>query len=164
MGNDVEETMTLKEAAAQVLETSGPLHYRELSDAIQAAGLAHSTSADPAASLNARIAMDIKRKGKQSAFFRLKPGVFGLRGLHESPVSGDLGKEPEDLDFDGGSDQRVRVPLFPTYAELRHLLSVWPGWRRKGKLFRGANGLLLSWVLSWVANLCHVHYLHQIAD
>ena len=129
-------SLTYREAALQLLKERGPLHYQDLADAIMAVGLVETDAATPAASLNATIAVDIKRKGKDSAFVRIKPGVFGLRGVHDSaqpvltatspPANGE-----EDGSVVNDSEQRVRIPLFPVYSELRHLLRVWPGHPRK---------------------------------
>ncbi|TXD34239.1 restriction endonuclease [Lujinxingia vulgaris] len=124
--------MTLREAAIYVLNERGPLHYQELTRAVLKGGLAESSSATPDASLNAMIAVDLKQKGKQSPFIRIKPGVFGLRGKHQGEVVAavdvDSVSQPDGEDI---ADQRVRVPLFPVYSELRHLLRVWPGRSRK---------------------------------
>ena len=131
--------MTYREAALKVLSEQGPMHYRDLADAIIAAGLVQTSAATPAASLNATIAVDIKRNGKASAFVRVRPGVFGLRGLHgpaarpADPL--DQSQKPADSELEivvvEDADLRVRIPLFPIYSELRHLLRVWPGFPRK---------------------------------
>jgi restriction system protein len=44
-----------------------------------------------------------------------------------SPKAPDEGAEPGRDE----TEQRVRIPLFPTYGEVRHLLKVWPGRPRK---------------------------------
>ena len=131
----VSPKMTYREAAMVVLRDRGPLHYQDLADVILEAGLVDSDGATPAASLNAILAVDIKRKGMDSVFVRIRPGVFGLRGLHEptaqvtSTSTNGSGEEPSLVNDD--ADLRVRVPSFPVYAELRHLLHVWPGRPRK---------------------------------
>ena len=124
-------TLSLREAALQVLTERGPMHYRELAKVILDGGLATSSSQTPAASLNAVLAVDIKRKGAASPFVRVKPGVFAVRGPEtgDAPDSGAEGASPAPPAEDGG--QRVRIPLFPSYAELRHLLPVWAGRLRK---------------------------------
>ncbi len=127
---------TLKEAAVELLRERGPLHYQEITDEVLRRGLASSTSKTPAASLNAVIAVDIKRNGTKSEFVRVRPGVFGLRTLHAGTAA--AGSHPAagngDAQTDGpagNGEQRVRTPLFPTYAEVRHLLRIWPGRPRK---------------------------------
>lgn len=132
------ETKTLRQAAADVLRERGPLHYQELTDEVLTRGLATSSSKTPAASLNAMIAVDIKRNGNKSEFVRVRPGVFGLRALHaagakaEPPSPGAVSsKDEEGIPAKDETEQRVRTPLFPTYREVRHLLKVWPGRPRK---------------------------------
>lgn len=133
-------TMTLREAAIELLRAGGPKHYEKLTEEILAKGLASSSSKTPAASLNAVIAVDIRRNGTKSEFVRVRPGVFGLRTLHAVAATPDLA--PEELSPEGqrptsvesGKDEtehRVRTPLFPTYREVRHLLKIWPGRSRK---------------------------------
>jgi restriction system protein len=125
--------LSFKQAAVQVLRERGPLHYRELADAIMSACLVQTNGATPAASLNATLAVDIKRRGKDSAFVRIRPGVFGLRGFHEPATR--MAEEPAGDEQAGTAvddvNLRVRVPLFPSYSEVRHLLRVWPGFSRK---------------------------------
>ena len=130
--------MTYREAATRTLKKRGPMHYRDLTAAIMADGSVKTSGATPAATLNAIIAVDIRRKGRDSAFIRIRPGVFGLRGLHEpaAQVTPAPTSTPTDLDAadDKPSDDanlQVRIPLFPVYPELRHLLRVWPGYPRK---------------------------------
>ena len=130
--------MTYREAAIRFLTERGPTHYRELADAVVAAGDVRTHAATPAATLNATIAVDIKQKGTESVFIRIRPGVFGLRGLHEpateaAPASNPLPTKAvtEDDTASDTTNLRVRVPLFPVYSELRHLLRVWPGYPRK---------------------------------
>ena len=63
---------------------------------------------------------------------RIKPGVFGLRDKHQDDVLASVDEDAAPHpDGDDAADQRVRVPLFPVYTELRHLLRVWPGRPRK---------------------------------
>lgn len=129
--------MTYREAAVRMLRVRGPMHYRDLMAAIVADGSVQSRGATPAATLNAIIAVDIKRKGADSVFVRVRPGVFGLQGLHEpAPRGTPAFTAPTVMDSPGGkpsdeADLRVRIPLFPDYSELRHLLRVWPGYPRK---------------------------------
>lgn len=110
----------------------GLMHYRELTEAVLEAGEAESSSATPEASLNAVIAVDIKRKGNQRTFVGIRPGVFRIRGVHRPGAiaagDGETAASTEDAD---ATDERVRIPLFPLYAELRHVLRVWPGRRRR---------------------------------
>ena len=130
-------TKTLRQAAVDLLREIGPTHYQELTERILSRGLAASSSKTPAASLNAVIAVDIKRNGTKSAFIRVKPGVFGLRELHAAETTSAVGADAVPDSAEEGSppkdetEQRVRTPLFPRYREVRHLLQVWPGRPRK---------------------------------
>lgn len=135
-----ESTMTLREAAIEVLRTGGPRHYQALTEEILAKGLASFSSKTPAASLNTMIAVDIKRNGTKSEFVRVRPGVFALRVPHTAGAVADPAGEgtPPDADAESSgqatgdeTERRVRTPLFPTYREVRHLLKVWPRRPRK---------------------------------
>lgn len=129
--------LSFRDAARRMLRERGPMHYKALSEIIAREGLVQSDGATPAASLNAMIAVDIKRKGTESDFVRVRPGVFGLRGLHAAGPKADAsGAQQPRADQVAGSEkdeteQRVRTPLFPTYREVRHVLEVWPGRLKK---------------------------------
>ena len=133
------QSRSLRSAALEVIRELGPLHYRRLTKEILSRGLATSYSKTPAASLNAIVAVDIKRNGNKSDFVRLRPGVFGLRGIHGSQGLTDeaVSSEQDGTNYEPGkaeidkTEQRVRTPFFPTYATVRHLLAVWPGRPRK---------------------------------
>lgn len=159
--------MTFIEAAARVLKERGPMHYKDLASAIIEAGLVQTEAATPAASLNATIAIDIKRKGKGSAFFRVRPGVFGLRNVHDNAAAPMLqltstaqidDSEPAGVEDD--AEKRVRVPHFPVYSEVRHLLRVWPGRPRRQvtglraaiELLRGTPQNTVDWTdpATWI--------------
>jgi restriction system protein len=132
-------TLTLKQAAEQLLRDRGPMHYRDLMAEILEAGLVESSATTPAASLNAVLAVDIKSNGDGSAFFRIAPGVFGLRDVHEAalpalhgpPSASSAGARFAATEAIDDTDTRVRIPQFPPYGELRHLLRIWPGSPRK---------------------------------
>lgn len=130
--NAIGTQLTYKEAAIRLLKERGPMHYRELAEAAVSECLVVTDAVDPASSLNATIAVEIKRRGKQSPFIRIRPGVFGLRALHAElaedaaiMVVADEEPSPEEAEL------RVRVPLFPVYHELRALLRLWPGVPRR---------------------------------
>jgi restriction system protein len=117
-----EKTMTLREAAIELLRAGGPKHYEKLTEEILAKGLASSSSKTPAASLNAMIAVDIKRNGTKSEFVRLRPGVFGLRALHAATATPDLAPEELSPGADGTAsveakqdetEHRVRTTALP---------------------------------------------------
>lgn len=132
-------TKPLRDAAIDVLRERGPMHYQALIKEILSHGLASSASRTPAATLNAVLAVDIKRNGVNSAFVRVRPGVFGLRGEQSADsivdppatVTTETGDGDDAVPRRDETEQRVRTPLFPTYREVRHLLKVWPGRPRR---------------------------------
>lgn len=82
--------MNLFDAVESVLAAEGrPLPYREITQRILAQGLWHTQGKTPEATVNARLAVDIKEKGPLSRFQRTAPGVFALRtwGLPEAAVA-----------------------------------------------------------------------------
>ena len=130
---------TLRGAAAELLRELGPTHYRKLADQILQRGLATTSAKDPARSLNSTMSVDILRNGSRSEFVRVGAGVYGLRGLHAGgegsaasmpgapyPGASSVGTDLVDVDAHEQS-RRVRIPLFPKYGEVRHVLKIWPG-------------------------------------
>lgn len=128
-----ENHKTLRQAAVELLQELGPTHYRELTDQILARGLATSASKTPSMSVNALITVDIKQNPGNSEFVRVGPGVFGLRALHAAGTEASSTEVPTPADGTDANlakdeaEQRVRIPLFPTYREVRQLLKVWAG-------------------------------------
>lgn len=113
--------LSLSEAAVRVLTDAGePLHYREITRRMLDQGLVESGSKTPAASLSAVIAVDIQSHGKASRFVRVRPGVYGLR-------SWELASTPEHAAEVVEPEQRVRIPLYPAYSEVRLVLPIWAG-------------------------------------
>jgi len=83
--------MTLKQAVAKVLAEAGtPLHYQEITQRILQRGLWHTQGKTPEATVNAQLAVDIKRLGADSLFQRTDPGLFALRawGLPDVAAKG----------------------------------------------------------------------------
>ena len=125
---------TLRQAAIELLQELGPTHYRELTDEILSRSLAKSSAKKPENVLNRTITTDINHNGSHSVFIRLRAGVYGLRALHTAEPDSVDKTTGESSDSSGpvvtGAKQnsrRVRIPLFPTYGEVRHLLRVWSG-------------------------------------
>lgn len=68
------------DAVEMVLSQTGkPLHYQEITNKIISQELWYSEGKTPEQTVNARLAVDIKRKGIKSRFIRTAPGIFGLR-------------------------------------------------------------------------------------
>ena len=89
--------MSVLAAVERILrEAGGALHYREITRLVLERGLWKTQGKTPEATVNARLATDIKRKGDGSAFVRTGPGLFDLReraGLIEGrSAGGDGGK------------------------------------------------------------------------
>jgi restriction system protein len=115
--------MSFEEATLTILQAVGePLHYREIAKRAVEQGLIQTDGKTPEATLNAVLAVDIKQKGEGSSFIRVKPGVFGLRAWGLKQVIPTL-KPPSATH----EDQRVRIPHFPVYSEVRLVLPVWDG-------------------------------------
>lgn len=67
------------DAAYQVLKDARePLHHSEITRRILERGLWQSASKTPGASVQAQLAVDIKKNGRNSRFRRARPSVFGL--------------------------------------------------------------------------------------
>lgn len=129
-----ESGKTLRQAAIELLQQLGPTHYRKLTDEILSRGLARSSAEKPENVVNKTMSTEIKNQGAQSQFIRLGSGVYGLRALHAVRSESDGNVVPESPNHSGQGEtgvgeqaRRVRIPLFPTYGEVRHLLKVWPG-------------------------------------
>ncbi len=101
----------MREAAIRALKKQGPKHYRELAKEI--VGQIESSGATPEYSLNAVMSSDIKANGDKSTFVRVSPGYYGLRA-----------KNAVEQDSTG---ERIKVPHFPEYAQVRELLRIWNG-------------------------------------
>lgn len=80
--------LSVLEAAKKVLEEAGiPLSVRDLTTAMQAKGYWATQGLTPEATVQARLAMDLKTRGESSPFVRPSPGRYGLRGqVPESPT------------------------------------------------------------------------------
>jgi len=72
-------TTTAHQAIKIVLEQAqGPLRYEEITRRILTQGLWSTRGKTPSATINAQLAVDIKRKGSSSEFVRTSKGCFGL--------------------------------------------------------------------------------------
>jgi restriction system protein len=111
------------DAAAKVLDIGGtPLHYRDIAQQAIAQGLIETNGKTPEATVNAVICVEIKQQGLQSRFVRVRPGVFGLRNWGMESISATLPEITSDEE-----SRRVRIPLFPSFVELRLMLPIWDG-------------------------------------
>ena len=79
---------TFLQSAQQILEQVGrPLHYKEITQKAIDQGL-QTEGLTPWATMNAQIAMDIKKNGEDSLFYRSEPGLYGLNRVGEPKITG----------------------------------------------------------------------------
>lgn len=103
--------MNALDAAYEVLRDAGePLHYRELTRQILERELWTSRGLTPWDTVNARLSVDIQRRGKDSRFRRTSPGTFTLNkiGGAGQPVARDVPSHP---DGDDSSAQKPPGPM-----------------------------------------------------
>ena len=80
--------MTVKEAAIQVLNTEAKtLHVKVITDLILSRGLWQTQGKTPAATVEARIASEIKHNGEYSPINRVAPRTYSLQALGAVTVS-----------------------------------------------------------------------------
>lgn len=114
--------MSFADATATILGKAGePLHYKEITRRAVEQELIQTDGKTPEATLNAILAVDIKQRGKNSRFVRIRPGVFALRDWN-LPERAGLPETDEN--------RRVRIPHFPSYSEVRLVLPIWDGRQR----------------------------------
>jgi restriction system protein len=116
-------TLSFADATVAVLEAEGsPLHYRDITQRALDQALIHTDGKTPEATLNAILSVDIKQKGQDSRFVRVKPGVFGLRIWGLTGIGSRTSSDP-----DADDNRRVKIPHFPLYSEVRLVLPIWNG-------------------------------------
>lgn len=114
--------MSFADATATILGKAGePLHYKEITRRAVEQELIQTDGKTPESTLNAILAVDIKQRGKNSRFVRIRPGVFALRDWNLPERAG----LPET-----NENRRVRIPHFPSYSEVRLILPIWDGRQR----------------------------------
>lgn len=70
---------SFKRAAVKVLRDSKePLHYKEITKRALEEALIETSGATPERTMNTQITGDMKRRGKKSAFIRVRAGVYSL--------------------------------------------------------------------------------------
>lgn len=84
--------MNALDAALKVLQDAGkPLHYEEITKRILAARLWQTQGKTPEATVNARLAVDIKKNGVTSAFRRTGGGTYTINSSHATaPQKADV--------------------------------------------------------------------------
>ena len=90
----------LHEAIIQVLKEAGrPLHTDEITEALLASGLWHTSGKTPKNTVGAHIYKDLKSRGTLSPFVKTAPGTFGLRSLVADTATESTGGEEGALTF-----------------------------------------------------------------
>jgi len=80
-------------------EAAEPLHYGEITERILAQDLWPTEGKTPDATINARLAVDIRKFGVRSRFIRTEPGIFALREWDlEECVLGEKASKPQTDD------------------------------------------------------------------
>ncbi len=80
--------MNVQDAALEILKRAEkPLHAKEITERIMAAGLWQSEGKTPDATVSARLYTDIKTKGDKSIFMQVGHQTFGLRAFAEGVES-----------------------------------------------------------------------------
>jgi len=77
-----------------LLDAGQSLHYKEITNRIISQHLWQTEGKTPDQTINARLAVDIKKNGVASRFIRIGPGVFGLRKW-----AGNLDDDNNDIKF-----------------------------------------------------------------
>lgn len=114
------DEMTWKSAIEKVLRNStGPLHYEEITDKIISDGLKRNVGATPSATVNAQISSSIKHEGLRSPYERVARGTFKLRDNRDAVKVADSQKIPAK-DFNEMEDQYAIISSFGMF------------WRREG--------------------------------
>lgn len=102
-----EKSYSALQAARLILEQADtPLHYEEITKRILANGLWHTNGKTPSTTVNAHIAVDIKRKGTASAFVRTAPGLYALNQTPAETRRSHGEKQTPDL-FSSSAQTRV---------------------------------------------------------
>ena len=105
--------MNALDAVAEALRRAGePLHYVEVTRQMLDTGLWQTAGKTPEATINARIAVDIKQHPETTRFQRAAPGVFALRewGLAEhapaqpAPVAPPASEVPPKMSFSNAAE------------------------------------------------------------
>lgn len=98
--------MTILDAVLKVLQDAGtPLHYLEITKRILAEKLWKTDGKTPEATVNARLAVDVKKNGKASAFRRAGRGVFAVNMERAAPAHVSGAKAVETLSFTDAAER-----------------------------------------------------------
>lgn len=107
--------LTWQKAIQQVLAAStGPLHYKDITERILADGLRENIGATPVATVSAQITQSIKKEGSKSPYVRVAKGTYALAAKStESAASAQNPRTPQAVavapDEEGDADEQYAV-------------------------------------------------------
>lgn len=122
-------------AALQVLtDESKPLHYKEITKLALEKGILETDGATPDASMNAQLAVEIKRLGEASDFIRIGPGIFTI---NPNKKTIEPQKQKKVLEEEAKDEQKINIETGFTGKAGEHLVC-------SELLFRGFNSSIMS--------------------
>ncbi|MFP4645766.1 MAG: winged helix-turn-helix domain-containing protein [Candidatus Woesearchaeota archaeon] len=126
---------SFKLAAIKILRNEKkPLHYEEITNKAIEKNLVETTGETPSASMNAQISLDIKAKKEQSAFIRVKRGIYSLNpNFSKGEEKVEFKEEKEKI----LTDEKERVSSQYIGSAGEHLVV-------GEMLFRGFNASIMS--------------------
>ena len=132
--------LTWEEAITRVLgESTGPLHYMEITDRIIAGGLRTSLGATPAATVASTLSKTSTRDGDSTPWVRVSRGTYSLRSGETAPVQ--ISSPDGTASADGGADVDEQYAVISSFGMFWRRGSV--EWNRSprmlGKQYAGST-------------------------
>jgi hypothetical protein len=122
-------------AALHILtEVNRPLHYKEITKLALEKGILETDGATPDASMNAQLAVEIKRLGAASDFIRTGPGIFAVN-LNKKIIEPKKQKKVDEAE--AIEEQKINIETGFTGKAGEHLVC-------SELLFRGYNSSIMS--------------------
>lgn len=120
---------TVFEAIVQVLnEADQPLHYQDITERIFEKGLWETDNQTPWSTVNVTISLDLRDKGNESKFVRVKRGIYALREKTyqtNSKVSEDISELVEEsLSFGDAAELILEEQSTNTPVHYRQLMDL----------------------------------------
>lgn len=124
---------TFKQAAIEVLKKSAtPLNATEITRLALESGVLETEGATPELSMGAQLAVDIKNKGKGSAFIRTSPGFFAL-----NPDVKEIKETPKIIEEEKAEEEKIIIESGYTGKGGEYMVC-------SELLFRGFNASIMS--------------------
>lgn len=128
--------LTWQKAIQKVLvASSGPLHYKEITERILADGLRQNIGATPVATVSAQITQSIKKEGSGSPYIRVAKGTYALASSSSCspPSTNRHGLEPSnEAALEEQEDADEQYAIFTAFGMFWKRESV--EWSRSPKL------------------------------